>query len=114
MNLLNRVSLPSSTGYSVTLQNVGEIQNRGFEFGVEADVIRQKDLSWNINANISFNRNKVVKLYNNQDIFGTTLFTGSLNDYANLLRPGHPLGVFYGYIEDGYTATGAIKYLDRN
>ena len=113
-NLLNKVQLPSSTGYQITVQNVGEIENKGFEFGVEADVIKKKELSWNVTANISFNRNKVLKLYNNQDIFGEGLYTGSLNDYVNLLRPGQPLGIFYGYVETGYTANGSIKYLDQN
>jgi TonB-linked SusC/RagA family outer membrane protein len=113
-NLLNSVQLPTSTGYSITVQNVGEIENKGFEFGVEADIIRKQDFSWNLTANISFNRNKVLKLYNNQDIYGEALYTGSLNDYINLLRPGQPLGIFYGYVETGYLPNGNIKYLDQN
>jgi hypothetical protein len=108
------VQLPTSTGYSVTVQNVGEIENKGFEFGVETDIFREKDFTWNVAANISFNRNKVLKLYNDQDIFGETIYTGSLSDYANLLRPGQPLGIFYGYVETGYTATGNIQYQDVN
>lgn len=113
-NLLNRVQLPSSTGYQVTLQNVGEIENKGFEFSIDYDIIRKKDLRWNVAANISFNKNKVLKLYNGQDIFGGNLFTGSLNDYVSLLREGQPLGVFYGYKEIGYTETGNIAYEDGN
>jgi TonB-dependent starch-binding outer membrane protein SusC len=113
-NLLNRVQLPTSTGYTTTVQNVGEIENKGFEFGLETDVFRGRDISWNIGANISFNRNKVLKLYNDQDIFGEAVYTGSLSDYVNLLRPGQPLGIFYGYVETGYTANGNIQYMDKN
>lgn len=112
-NLLNRVQLPASTGYTTTVQNVGEIRNKGFELGVDADVLKGA-VSWNVNANISFNRNKVVKLYNGQDIFGSTFYTGSLNDYVNLLREGQPLGIFYGYVEKGYTANGLLEYEDLN
>lgn len=112
-NLLNRVQLPASTGYSTTVQNVGEIENKGFEFMVDADVLRS-EVNWNLSANISLNRNKVVKLYNGQDIFGSTFYTGSLNDYVNLLREGQPLGIFYGYIEKGYKENGLLDYEDLN
>jgi len=111
-NLLNRVQLPASMGYTTTLQNVGEIQNKGLELGVESDIFKGP-VKWTVAANISFNRNKVVKLYQGQDIFGSTIYTGSLNDYINLLREGQPVGIFYGYKEIGYTSTGDIQYEDR-
>ncbi len=112
-NLLNTVQLPSSTGYQNTLQNVGEIENKGMEFAIESDILKGT-INWTLAGNISFNRNKVVKLYEGQDIYGTTIYTGSLNDYVNLLREGQPVGIFYGYKETGYTATGNLQYEDRN
>lgn len=111
-NLLNSVRLPASMGYNTTLQNVGEIENRGFEFGLDADILQQREVNWSLNANIAFNRNKVLKLYNGQDIPGQQFFTGSLNDYVNLLREGQPMGIFYGYVETGYTPTGNLQYED--
>lgn len=113
VNLLNTVRLPASMGYTTTLQNVGEIENKGFELGIDAAILKGA-LSWNVNANIAINRNKVLKLYNGQDIFGDAIYTGSLNDYVNILREGQPLGIFYGYKENGYTATGNIQYVDTN
>ncbi|MGX5817374.1 TonB-dependent receptor [Chitinophaga lutea] len=113
-NLLNRVRLPASMGYTTTLQNVGEITNKGLEVAVDADVLRDRAVTWNLNANISFNRNKVVKLYNQQDINGDAFYTGSINDFVNLLRPGLPMGVFYGYKEIGYTDKGLLLYEDVN
>ncbi len=112
-DLLNMVQLPASTGYVNTLQNVGEIQNKGWEFSAGAQ-IADKAVKWNVSANISFNRNKITKLYGGQDIYGSVFFTGPLNDYVNLLREGQPLGIFYGYLENGYTSTGNIKYKDLN
>jgi hypothetical protein len=111
-NLLNKVALPASMGYIVTLQNVGEVQNKGLELGVESDIFKGP-VKWTVAANISFNRNKVLKLYQGQDIYGNPLYTGNLNDYINLLREGQPMGVFYGYKEIGYTSTGDIQYEDR-
>jgi len=113
VNLLNTVRLPASMGYTTTLQNVGEIENKGFELGIDAAILKGA-LTWNVNANIAINRNKVLKLYNGQDIFGDAIYTGSLNDYVNILREGQPLGIFYGYKENGYTATGNLQYVDTN
>src|SRR5690606_24306122 len=39
-NLLNKVQLPASMGYSTTLQNVGEVQNSGVELAVDANVLQ--------------------------------------------------------------------------
>ena len=113
VNLLNTVRLPASMGYTTTLQNVGEIENKGVELGIDAAILKGA-LGWNVNANIAINRNKVLKLYNGQDIFGDAIYTGSLNDYVNILRQGQPLGIFYGYKENGYTSTGNIQYVDVN
>jgi TonB-linked SusC/RagA family outer membrane protein len=112
-NLLNQVQLPSSTGYKTTLQNVGEVKNKGLELAAEGDIFKGP-VNWTVGANISFNRNKVVKLYQGQDIFGLGLYTGNLNDYGNILREGQPMGLFYGYKETGYTATGNIQFADIN
>jgi TonB-linked SusC/RagA family outer membrane protein len=112
-NLLNNVQLPASMGYISTVRNVGEIQNKGIEIGVDADVLKGP-VQWTLTTNFSMNRNKVLKLYGGQDIFGTTFYTGSLSDYVNLLREGQPLGIFYGYVEKGYTANGLLDYEDLN
>jgi TonB-linked SusC/RagA family outer membrane protein len=109
-DLLNTVSLPSSLGFTQTIQNVGKVQNKGFEFNVNAQILSGK-LKWDVNANISFNKNKVVKLYNGEDIL-----TGSgvlaLQGTTSILREGRPIGQFFGYLEDGYDDKGKIKYQD--
>lgn len=112
-NLLNKVQLPSSMGYKNTVRNVGEMQNKGMEFAIDVQAM-DNAVKWNIGGNIAFNCNKVLKLYNAQDIYGTNLYTGSLNDYVNLLREGQPFGIFYGYVEKGYSASGNLEYEDLN
>jgi len=113
-DLLNNVRLPVSMGYAYTVQNVGEIENKGFEIGVDAAILKGRAVNWNLSANIGFNRNKVLKLYAGQDINGSTFYTGSVNDFVNILREGKPLGVFYGYREIGYTDNGNLQYEDVN
>lgn len=112
-NLLNAVQLPSSLGFTTTIQNVGEVSNKGLELGLEFKPFTG-EFTWEVNTNISFNRNKVVKLYGGQDILGGAFNVSAVNDYANILREGQPIGIFYGYVEDGYTDKGKIKYKDLN
>jgi len=110
-NLLNNVQLPASLGYTTTVQNIGEISNKGFELQLDANILNRK-FKWDIGSNISFNKNKVVKLYGGQDIVGINAPMAMLNVSYNIIREGQPLGMFYGYLEDGYDENGAITYKD--
>jgi hypothetical protein len=110
-DLLNTVQLPSSTGYTNTLKNVGTIQNSGLEISLDTKILTGK-FSWDINGNISFNKSKVKKLYGGQDIYGGYEDMLIIADYCNLLREGEPMSVFYGYLKDGYDEKGFEKYKD--
>ena len=112
-DLLNTVQLPSGFGFTSTIRNVGEIQNKGLEIGLEARIL-DKAFKWDVNGNISFNRSKVVKLNGGQDILGGSVGVTLISDAANLLREGQPMSVFYGYVENGYTEQGKVKYVDQN
>jgi len=110
-DLLNTIVLPSSLGFTSTIQNVGKVQNKGLELGLDAQIFTGT-FGWDINANISFNRNKVVKLNNGEDILGGSVNVVALADNTNILREGRPIGQFWGYMEDGYDDLGKIKYKD--
>jgi TonB-linked SusC/RagA family outer membrane protein len=110
-DLLNNVQLPPSFGWTSTIQNIGQVQNTGFEFGVDARALTGK-FKWDINGNISFNRNKVVKLAGHKDILGGKLSQALVIDNSNILREGQPIGRFWGYVEDGYDEKGYIKFKD--
>ncbi|SFC76413.1 SusC/RagA family TonB-linked outer membrane protein [Spirosoma endophyticum] len=112
-DLLNTVQLPSGFGFTSTIRNVGQIQNKGLEIALSARVI-DKAFKWDLNGNIAFNRSKVVKLNGGQDILGGSVGVTLISDAANLLREGQPMSVFYGYVEDGYTDQGRVKYKDLN
>lgn len=110
-DLLNSVLLPTSSGYVNTIQNIGKVQNKGFELTLDARVLTG-EFKWNVNANISFNRNKVKKLYGGEDIFGGKVNAVIVNDETNILREGYPIGQFWGYVEDGYDEKGQIIFKD--
>lgn len=75
-------------GYSSRWDNVGVMVNRGVELSLNADIIRIKDFSWNVNANVSYNKNELKELYNGADeyVVGTT---------ASKLTVGHSVSEFY-------------------
>lgn len=125
-DLLFAKNIPALVGFAGNVtENVGEIENKGLELGVTSKNAVGK-LKWTTNANISFNKNKVVQLANANFI---AIAAGA---QANSVRlaPGQALGAFYGYKHVGiyksqaeidampWAAGGAkpgdIKYADIN
>ncbi|MBH8560187.1 SusC/RagA family TonB-linked outer membrane protein [Hymenobacter negativus] len=97
--LLNR-NIPSILGFSSrTLANVGEVRNRGLEFQLNTANIQGTGFTWGTSANLSINRNQVIALAGaNEQLTFDAVF-----GYASSIRvvPGQPLGVFYGYQQEG-------------
>jgi len=110
-DLLNTVKLPSSLGFTQTIQNVGQIRNKGLEFSLDAKILTG-EFKWDMNANIAVNRSKVIKLYGGQEILTGSIDVSFISDNSSLLREGLPMGVFYGYKKDGYDANGKEIYKD--
>jgi TonB-linked SusC/RagA family outer membrane protein len=61
-NLINDVSLPTSSGFKVFKDNVGEISNRGFEVKANLGIVRSRDLSVYLFGNIAHNVNRIEKI----------------------------------------------------
>lgn len=100
-DLLLRIPVPSPTAVSTQLANVGTVQNKGVEVDIAGKVIDKDDFRWESGFNISFNRNKVVSLSNEQ-FSGKNIQiaplqgTVSLGKFAQLIIPGQPVGTFWG------------------
>ncbi|WP_244525795.1 SusC/RagA family TonB-linked outer membrane protein [Sphingobacterium wenxiniae] len=62
-NLLQNVPISTITGFSSTLKNVGQINNKGWEFLIGSDIIKKNDWRWSASLNGTFLSSKVVKLY---------------------------------------------------
>lgn len=110
-DLLASVPLPPSVGFGYILKNFGEIQNQGFEFSLTADILTG-GFKWDVAAQLSTNRNKVIQIAGGSDLV-TAGQTSGLPGY-NIARVGKPLGAFYGYLEDGLDDQGYIKFVDVN
>lgn len=112
-DLLNTVNLPTSTGYTSTIRNIGEVMNEGVEIGIKVNPF-SGDFNWVLSANISANRNEVIKLNDGQDILGSYISALVVQDNVSILREGRPIGQFWGYVEDGYDENGQIRLMDLN
>ncbi|WP_253249633.1 SusC/RagA family TonB-linked outer membrane protein [Prevotella sp. P2-180] len=94
-NLISNKPVPVSSGFSSTSQNIGAISNTGVEFDITAEIIRQRDLKWEINFNTAHNRGKLEKLN------GVDTFLGGTGTYTYKLEEGGKLGTFWGYVDAG-------------
>jgi TonB-linked SusC/RagA family outer membrane protein len=109
-DLLLSMPVPRSTGFESTIQNVGEIQNKGIECQVNSRNL-VGSFKWNTDFNISFNRNEVVFLDDQ------VINTGYIYQRGNvsIAKEGESMGAFYGYIAEGVDPeTGMMIYKDIN
>lgn len=92
--LVDQVTTPASLGVPDNryIANVGNIRNKGWEFSIDADVIKTDDFSLNINTNLTLNKNEVLKLNNGTDII-KDIITGS---FMNIVREGLSINQLYG------------------
>ncbi len=99
-DLLLNASLPITTGYTQAIKNVGSISNTGLEFTLNTINIAKGKLQWTSSFNISFNKNKVLSLTQNQESITTTGINGVSIPYY-IAKVGQPVAMFYGLIYDG-------------
>lgn len=80
--------------------NVGKMNNRGVELTLNATPIQGRDFTWNTSLNLSHNRNKIVKLSNDQfnagiiDRYNPSLPGASTENIQRIIE-GEPIGTFY-------------------
>lgn len=97
-DLLLFTPLPTTTGFSGYLSNIGGLKNTGFEIAANSRNLTG-EFSWTTSVNFSINRNKITALSSGNDI----PVPGVVNIPAgwSILRVGESLGTFYGLQADG-------------
>ena len=92
----------NGSGYEYQYRNLGEIRNRGIEFSIGGAPLQHRNYGINIDANISFNQNRVMNLGGLDSIIGNTrMFSSDVTDDFRVTQ-GRPLGDVYGYTNDGF------------
>ena len=98
-DMLLAVSLPYSAGISggnIIWQNVGDMENRGVEFNVDANIIN-RTFKWNLGFNFSYNKNKILALDPESDAsnVGITQMESSEDQVITIFKKGLPCGNWY-------------------
>ncbi|MBX3252833.1 MAG: SusC/RagA family TonB-linked outer membrane protein [Chitinophagaceae bacterium] len=107
-DLLTNLSLPSYTGFNTVRTNLGTLQNKGYEFAVNADLLKNtQGVSLSVSANASYVKNKILQLpYNgneNNRQGGLQIYnpkTG-LVEWVGGLQEGQPMGSIYAFKQLG-------------
>ena len=92
--LILAVPLPASLGVpgNSINKNIGSMENRGFEFSANADVLKSENFKWSLSGNLTLIENKVTGLVDGNDIIQT-----QNAETAYLIREGESLRSLYGF-----------------
>lgn len=101
-DLLYKSTIPSVTGYTAQMQNIGEVSNKGFELTINGDILRGKDYVLSGNLTFGLNKMRIEKLNATDKVLYNTAGNWKSADEADyMLEVGGELGLFYGYVYDG-------------
>jgi iron complex outermembrane receptor protein len=109
-DVLFELNFPVPGGSGSVWKNLdGVIENKGVELAVNAAVVKQSDLQWNVGVNATLQKNMYTK---QQGVFNTGELSGQgmTGAYAQRIVAGYPLNVYYLRDFQGIDANGQSKY----
>jgi TonB-dependent starch-binding outer membrane protein SusC len=90
-DLLLEIPVPTSSGFSRALTNIGEVTNKGWEVELHSNNLT-RNFRWTTDVNFSHNTNEVRKLGpNNTPI----LFNGGFDIEHRIMKVGEPMNSLY-------------------
>lgn len=101
-NMLLYVPVPLLTGYSTSLQNIGKVNNRGWELALTSQHTFANGFGYSFNANYAKNTNEVKELGPGN---ASIISTGSVGHAFYKTEVGKPIGNYYLLVQDGIFAT---------
>jgi hypothetical protein len=116
--------MPSVSGFTQSLDNVGKVKNTGIELGIDYRT-KVSRVNLRTNLNLTFNRNEILELRGDADAIWNGGFYGSYN----VSKVGRPMAMLYGFkmlgifqtdeeVSNSPTQDGAIpgvyRFLDAN
>jgi TonB-dependent starch-binding outer membrane protein SusC len=103
-DLLYDVPLPEETGFSQVRQNIGSVGNNGVDVNISGTPYRRGKFEWFSSFNITFQKNKVLQLADEDGFTSGNFF----------IKEGEPLGNFFGYKNLGIYPTNQHNAYDAN
>jgi TonB-linked SusC/RagA family outer membrane protein len=99
-NLITEVKTPPTSGYEIYNTNVGEMNNKGIEIGLNLVPIKTNSFKWSLFTTFTKNKNKVIKISDSLDRYGIPDEVGSVipetSEQVGYVITGQPFGTFFG------------------
>jgi len=91
-----------STAYEKIYSNNAEVLNKGIEFSVQSDLVKVKNLVWNLGVKFAYNHNEILSNGSDAPVLGNSVGTWAGQDIVtNANVSGYSVGSFYGYKSQG-------------
>ncbi len=98
------VDIPTPQGANLSnhvVTNVGNMTNKGIEFAINAIPVQNRNLTWNLGFNITYNQNQVTKLTKVATDTSAGILTGGIGggtgNTVEIISVGYPVDAFYVY-----------------
>lgn len=107
IDLLLDAPIPSTSGYTTVMKNIGNMENKGLEITINSRNVQTSTVNWSTDLNFSWLKNRVTALgSNNEDI----LYGFKDNQ---IIRVGESVGSIFGYIRDGIYSTDQVDLASK-
>ena len=102
-DLLYKSYLPTVTGYTTQMQNIGQVTNKGVELTIGGDILQGKDYVLSANLTFGHNKMKIDKLNGTDNMVWEKngRWSSDIGDGDYLLKVGDEVGLIYGWVYDG-------------
>ncbi|MCF8338699.1 MAG: TonB-dependent receptor [Bacteroidales bacterium] len=109
-DLLNYIPVPAGSNVTNYINtNIGDLENRGFEFSFNAKPIVRENLKWQVGMNVTYNENEITKLTASDDPTYLGVRTGGISggvgNNIQIHSVGHSTNSFFLY-EQVYDENG--------
>ncbi|MEJ6979641.1 TonB-dependent receptor [Pedobacter sp. P351] len=100
-DLLYLSNIPTTSGYTQQMQNIGQVTNRGFDLSVNAQIIKKQNAYLTTTLTFGSNKTRIDKLNGTENALWMTNTRWQSSDSDYMLKVGDQLGLIYGYVYDG-------------
>ena len=111
-DILMKVPVDPTAGYSYQFQNVAQLSNKGIEMAINVDLVRKRDFNLNVSASYNYNHNNVDKVSDDALADTHTNWGSSMRIpyYDYIIREGKPVGLIQGFKSNGFYTVDDFNY----
>ncbi len=91
--------IPAQSGFATYVENVGAMETKGVDLGINANIISTDKFSWNMSGSLSTGKTKIVDMKG--DFVQSGYNQGWVSGGTQRLIVGEEIGYFFGYKTQG-------------